>query len=97
MSLVPYKYFLSITFPSSPLSTPALCLSGSPFECGSHMSGRTPVWLNGPSKPVELISPNFPNAFNASNLECIWEVRARFGTKVSYSSQGCSEVHMIPR
>ena len=52
-------------------------------ECGLHMVGRTPLWLNGPANPVELLSPNFPNAFNASNLECTWEVRARFGTQVS--------------
>ena len=53
------------------------------LECGPHMSSPTPVWLLGSSNPVELTSPNFPNAFDASNLECEWVVKPRFGTKVS--------------
>ena len=47
------------------------------------MSSPTPVWLLGSSNPVELTSPNFPNTFDASNLECEWVVKPRFGTKVS--------------
>ena len=53
------------------------------LECGPHMSSPTPVWLLGSSNPVELTSPNFPNAFDSSNLECEWVVKPRFGTKVS--------------
>ena len=59
------------------------------LECGPHMSSPTPVWLLGSSNPVELTSPNFPNAFDASNLECEWVVKPRFGTKVSLVDVKC--------
>ena len=55
------------------------------LECGPHMSSPTPVWLLGSSNPIELTSPNFPNAFDAANLECEWVVKPRFGTKVSFA------------
>ena len=38
---------------------------------------------DGAEVPVELTSPNFPGNSNASNLDCEWVVRPRFGTKVS--------------
>ena len=54
------------------------------LECGPHMSSPTPVWLLGSSNPIELTSPNFPDTFQASNLECEWVVKPRFGTKVGF-------------
>ena len=54
------------------------------LECGPHMSSPTPVWLLGSSNPIELTSPKFPDTFQASNLECEWVVKPRFGTKVGF-------------
>ena len=48
------------------------------------MSSPTPVWLLGSSNPIELTSPNFPDTFQASNLQCEWLVKPRFGTKVGF-------------
>ena len=31
---------------------------------------------------LELTSPNYPNDFDITDLECEWVVQARFGTKV---------------
>ena len=78
----------NLTFTFSPPYTPNIpghLGSCGLLECGSHMSSPTPVWLLGSSNPIELTSPNFPNAFNAANLECEWVVKPRFGTKVNFA------------
>ena len=48
------------------------------------MADSSQVWLTAADKPVELTSPGFPAAFNATNLLCEWVVRPRFGTMVCH-------------
>merc|ERR1719318_2077793 len=64
------------------------------YEC-SGSSSSIPIFLRGPGHPIEITSPNYPNSFTSTLLDCSWDIKALHGANVKVSvietslNEGC--------
>jgi len=61
-----------------------------PRECSPGKHTFAPIWLDG-WYPEEITSPNYPDAVNATGLNCEWKVKAQYGDSIVISFL---DVHM---